>query len=83
MAAMKFRFRIVNSGIAEREVQIEHEGEPAIVRQKKLHVDAEPLDGTGQTLELTLPADLADKFPEGATITAALTVEAPAEEETA
>lgn len=79
MEELTLRFRIINAGVAVHEVEIEHEGQPATVRQHRLYVDAEPLDGTEKTLELTLPAGMADQFPEGGIITAVLSVEAPLE----
>ena len=73
----ELKFRIVNSQIGTTEREIEFEGHPATVSQSQLYVDAEPLSGTVKTLELVLPADQADAYPEGAIITATLTVEAP------
>jgi hypothetical protein len=78
---MKLRFRVINAGIGVREVEIEHEGEPAIVKQRKLYVDAEPLDGTEKTLELVLPADT--DIAEGAILTLSIAVENPAAAEAA
>lgn len=74
MAKLNLRFRIVNASVGVRESTIEHDGEPAIVKQEKLFIDAEPLDGTEKTLELVLPAKLAAEYPEGAIIRIALDV---------
>lgn len=74
--ALKLRFRVINAGIGVRELDIEHEGEPATIKQRKLYVDAEPLDGTEKTLELVLPADT--DIAEGAILTLSIGVENPA-----
>lgn len=79
--ALTLRFLVVNAGIGIRELPIEHEGEPAIVKQRKLYVDAEPLDGTEKTLELVLPADT--DIAEGAILTLAIAIENPAVAEAA
>jgi hypothetical protein len=82
MAKLKLRFRIVNASVGWRELAIEHDGEPAVVKQEKLFLDCEPLDGTEKTLELVLPAKLAAEYPEGAIICASLeVVELPSSEE--
>ena len=73
----ELKFRIINSAIGKTEREIEFEGQPGVVTVAQLHIDAEPLSGTVKTLELTLPADLADAFPEGGIITATLTCEKP------
>lgn len=81
MAELTLRFRVVNAGIGVREQEIEHEGEPAIVKQRKLYVDAEPLDGSEKTLELVLPA--VTNIADGAILTLTITVENPAAAEAA
>jgi hypothetical protein len=81
MAELTLRFRVINAGIGMRELPIEHDGEPAIVKQRKLYVDAEPLDGSEKTLELVLPADT--DIAEGAILTLAIAVENPATDEVA
>lgn len=73
----ELKFRIVNSTVGITERQIEFDGHPAVVSQSQLYVDAEPLSGTVKSLELVLPADEADAYPEGGIITMTLTVEAP------
>lgn len=81
MAELSLRYRVINAGIGVRELEIEHEGEPAIVKQRKLYVDAEPLDGSEKTLELVLPADT--EISVDAILTVAITIANPAADEAA
>lgn len=78
---LNLRFRVFNAGVAAREVEIEHEGQPATLKQRVLHIDAEPLDGTVRTLELELPAALEGKIVIGTVLCASIAFDLPASDE--
>lgn len=82
MASKKLKYTIENSTVENYDHEIEVDGETATIKRSRLHVDAVSLDDDGKAFAFNLPADQADAFPEGATLTVSLSVDASSAPET-
>ena len=72
------QYKVVHADRVTVEKIVDHEGEEARLLVGRTIIEALPVDGSGKTLTLDLPASAAADFPVGATLTLPITITPPA-----
>jgi hypothetical protein len=75
--AQVLKYRVENAQNVTTTREVEFEGQPATVTTNRASIEAVPLDSSGPTFAMDLPAAALGDFPEGCEITVTVEVTAP------